>query len=178
MTPAWNDHVSRAEFLRPELLGAGIVEALTTARKELGIPFRFSLDAHGTVWHPHGDAVPPGDPSHAPKSLHAAGLPGQPFGCAVDFDSYARTRGEAWATFEKLLSLTRPDAQVTGLPLFTGAGVYPGWRTLGYHVDVRPQDHFTLADGALRRVWVWHPKKGYQAANDFRTRAKLYRELL
>ena len=34
------------------------------------------------------------------------------------------------------------------------------WNTNGFHLDLRPADHFTLSGGEPRKVWIAHPESG------------------
>ena len=68
----------------------------------------------GDYWHPYGDAVPADSRSHAARSLHKYGLPGQPLGLAVDCDFYTSSWQEAAAIFEAVL----------GLGIWRGLGFY------------------------------------------------------
>ena len=112
------------------MLDPDVVRALVQTRERIGLPMRFTRSG-GTVWHPHGDAVPADSTSHASRSLHKYGLPDQPLGLAVDCDFFTASWQEAAAIFEAVL----------GLGIWRGAGFYPCWNTLGYHFDRRPADH-------------------------------------
>lgn len=168
----FNRYVTKEEFYHPELIDYRIVWAITRAREDIGVPFRFSKTAQGNVIHPWGDAVPADHPSHASRSLHKAGIPGQNKALALDFDSYSDSLGESWAFFEKLIDMKDDKGDI----LFRGLGIYPEWNTKGYHADVRPANHFTLTEED-RKIWVWN-KSGYHAAPTFKDRQRLLRPYL
>ena len=135
--------VSRREFCRPDKMDPKLIQSLVELRERLAIPLRFTK-MDGQIWHPEGDASPPSSTVHATRSLHKYGLPGQSLGLAQDFDAFNKDTMTGWAILEAII----------GTGLLRGMGYYLDWRTLGYHVDLRPVDHFTLANGEDRKVWI------------------------
>ena len=139
----FTDRVARSEFEQPDKMDPKLVRSLVELRARLNTPIRFTK-YNGLVWHPDGDACPPSSTSHAAKSLHKWGLPGQPLGLAQDFDVFNDDLIAGWAIFEAII----------GTGLFRGMGYYLDWNTLGYHVDCRPYSHFTLPGAEYHKVWI------------------------
>ena len=166
----FNDQVSREEFENPDMMSPHLIYGLAQTRRKLGLPMRFTL-SRGHEVHPSGDACRPDSTSHAPKSLHKYGLPGQPFGLAQDLDFFFAYIRINFVVFEALIGMEFDDGS-----RWSGLGFYPNWNTKGFHLDRRPMGHFTLTQDQKQKIWICDKRGGYNFLPTLKDRISFMRD--